>query len=144
MPYLPTVNVRGLCPRAGLNEKGPSCEPGPGAQNLGLSHYAVKSEPRVPARHAEESLGQLFQPLVPVLPRLGQDPLHHRQEARLPPVVTGGRLRAGGIAQMGTLKQGACCRGIESRIFTVRQGKARPRISGPRVLIYKRSRHSSV
>jgi hypothetical protein len=24
MPYLPTVNVRGLCPRAGLNEKDPA------------------------------------------------------------------------------------------------------------------------
>ncbi len=56
MPYLPTVNVRGLCPRAGLNEKDPAVSQVPEdihwsreaihsriflAQNLGLSHCAV-------------------------------------------------------------------------------------------------------
>jgi len=96
------------------------------------------------APHAEEPLGELLQSVVPVLTRLGQYPLHHGTEPRLAPVVPGGRLCTRRITQVGALKQGASCRGIETRIIAVRERKSRRCIPGPRVLIYKGSRHSSV
>jgi hypothetical protein len=78
MPYLPTVNVRGLCPRAGLNEKDPAVSQVPEdihwsrvairfptllAENLGLGRCAVNqsavggsvpggsAQPAVPIAH---------------------------------------------------------------------------------------------
>lgn len=76
MPYLPTVNVRGLCPRAGLNEKDPAVSQVPEdihwsreaihsriflAQNLGLSHCAVNQN----ATGAGSVPGGIAQPAVP-------------------------------------------------------------------------------
>jgi hypothetical protein len=92
----------------------------------------------------QESFGQLFQSLVSVLTRLGQYPFHYGPKPGFPPVVPSGRLRTGRITEMGTLKQGAGCRGIEPRIIPVREWKPRRYITGSCVLVYKRSRHPSV
>jgi hypothetical protein len=96
------------------------------------------------AQYTKEPLGQLFQPLISVLTRFGQYPLYYWAEPWLPPVVPGCRLRTGRVTQVGTLKQGACCRVIEPRIIAVRERKSRRRIPAPCILIYKRPRHSSV
>jgi hypothetical protein len=93
-------------------------------------------------RYPEEALSQLFQPLVSVLPGFGQYALHYRAEPWLAPIISRCRLRTGRITEVGALKQGACCRGIELRIIAVRERKSRRCIAGPCILIYERSRHS--
>ena len=54
------------------------------AQNLGLGHCAVNQSRRAPGRHAEKPFSQLFQTLVPVLPRLGEYALHQGAEPGSP------------------------------------------------------------
>jgi hypothetical protein len=112
------------------------------AQNLGLGICAVNRSAPETAPYPEESLSQLFQPLVSVLASFGQYTLHYGTEPRLPPVVAGCRLCTRRVTEVRTLKQGARGRGIEARIIAVRERKSRRRVSSPGVLIYKSSRHS--
>ena len=92
MPYLPTVNVsRTLPPRRASTKRDLAVSQVP--EDIHWSREAIlfsnisraesrarslrcQSEPGALGRHSKEPLSQLFQPLIPVLARLGEYALH--------------------------------------------------------------------
>lgn len=98
---------------------------------------------RHPRTYPQKPLRELFQPLVSVLLRLLQNPLHQSPELRLTPVITGRRFGARGVSEVSALQQRADRRQVETGIIPWGKGKA-GRIAGTGILIDKGSRHAAV